>query len=79
MNCNLKLSRKQGNMLCKRNSDGRGWKEKVGDRSYRQKLLRCVRGRKGLAVCTEWCRPDATFSAQTEPLVGIRTLEGYIE
>ena len=33
----------------------------------------------GWAVCKEWCRPDATFSAQAEPLVEIRTLEQYTE
>jgi hypothetical protein len=34
---------------------------------------------KGWAVSKESCRPDATFSAQAEPLVEIRTLERYTE
>ena len=38
----------------------------------------CEAGR-GWAVCKEWCRPDATFSAQAEPLVEIGTLERYTE
>lgn len=32
---------------------------------------------KGWEVCRAYCTPDATFSAQAEPLLGIRTLEEY--
>jgi len=32
---------------------------------------------KGWEVCRRFCTPDASFSAQAEPLAEIRTLEGY--
>jgi predicted ester cyclase len=32
---------------------------------------------KGWDVCKQWCKPNATFSAQAEPLLEIKTLEGY--
>jgi predicted ester cyclase len=32
---------------------------------------------KGWDGCREYCTPDASFSAQAEPLAAIRTLEGY--
>ena len=34
---------------------------------------------KGWRGCKGWCRPDAIFSQQAEPLVEIRTLEQYTE
>jgi ketosteroid isomerase-like protein len=34
---------------------------------------------KGWAVCRAWCTPDATFSAQAEPLLEIKTLAGYCD
>jgi predicted ester cyclase len=34
---------------------------------------------KGWEVCEQYCTPDATFSAQAEPLEGIDTLEGYTD
>ena len=34
---------------------------------------------KGWAVCSNYCTPDATFSAQAEPLLDIRTLEEYTD
>lgn len=34
---------------------------------------------KGWEACREYCHPDATFSAQAEPLAEIDTLEGYTE
>ena len=34
---------------------------------------------KGWAACRQYCRPDATFSAQAEPLTEYRTLEQYTE
>jgi steroid delta-isomerase-like uncharacterized protein len=34
---------------------------------------------KGWAGCQQYCRPDATFSAQADALSGVTTLEGYTE
>src|SRR5438132_919249 len=34
---------------------------------------------KGWDVCKAYCRPDATFSAQAEPLAGVRTLQEYTD
>jgi len=34
---------------------------------------------KGWAVCGNYCTPNATFSAQAEPLVDMRTLEEYTD
>ena len=34
---------------------------------------------KGWAVCSAYCRPDASFAAQAEPLADMRTLEQYTE
>ena len=33
----------------------------------------------GWAVCSQFCHPDATFSAQADALNGIDTLEAYTE
>jgi predicted ester cyclase len=33
----------------------------------------------GWAACKAYCTPDATFSAQAEPLADVRTLEGYAD
>jgi predicted ester cyclase len=38
----------------------------------------CERG-KGWGACQSFCKPDATFSAQSEPLVEVRTLEAYAD
>ena len=38
----------------------------------------CEAGR-GWAACQEYCVPGATFSAQAEPLAGVKTLEAYAE
>ena len=32
---------------------------------------------KGSEKCSEWCTPDATFSAQAEPLADVKTLADY--
>lgn len=32
---------------------------------------------KGWDVCFAWCTPDASFSAQAEPLAEVRTLKDY--
>jgi len=34
---------------------------------------------KGWEACKTYCRPDATFSAQAEPLADIRSLQQYTE
>jgi predicted ester cyclase len=34
---------------------------------------------KGWAVCSAYCTPNATFSAQASPLSGVKTLEQYTE
>lgn len=34
---------------------------------------------KGWDACKAYCKPDATFSAQAEPLSDVRTLEQYAE
>jgi hypothetical protein len=34
---------------------------------------------KGWAVCGDYCTPDASFSAQAEPLTEVRTLRDYTE
>ena len=34
---------------------------------------------KGWAHCKSYCRPDATFSSQAEPIADINTLEGYCD
>jgi steroid delta-isomerase-like uncharacterized protein len=34
---------------------------------------------KGWAVCSAWCTPDATFAAQAEPLLDVKTLAQYTD
>ena len=34
---------------------------------------------KGWSVCRQWCTPDATFAAQAEPLLGVKSLEAYAD
>ncbi|HEY1730936.1 MAG TPA: ester cyclase [Terriglobales bacterium] len=34
---------------------------------------------KGWAACNAYCTPNATFSAQAEPLAGVNTLEQYTD
>jgi len=34
---------------------------------------------KGWAVCKQWCQEGATFSAQTDMLAEVTTLEGYTD
>jgi predicted ester cyclase len=34
---------------------------------------------KGWAVCKEWCAPNATFSAQAEPLADVHSLQQYTD
>ena len=39
-------------------------------------FVACETG-KGWEACSTYCTPDASFSAQAEPLLGITTLAGY--
>jgi predicted ester cyclase len=39
-------------------------------------FIACESG-KGWESCSEYCTPDATFSAQAEPLLDVRTLAAY--
>jgi hypothetical protein len=34
---------------------------------------------KGWEACKAYCKPDATFSAQAEPLADVRTLQAYAD
>ena len=34
---------------------------------------------KGWDACKAYCKPDATFSCQAEPLAEVRTLQGYTD
>jgi predicted ester cyclase len=34
---------------------------------------------KGWAVCQAYCTPGASFTAQSEPLVGVQTLQAYAD
>lgn len=38
----------------------------------------CETGR-GWQACAQYCKPDASFSAQAEPLADVTTLEAYTE
>jgi hypothetical protein len=38
----------------------------------------CEKG-KGWEACKAYCKPDATFSSQAEPLAEVRTLQGYTD
>lgn len=41
-------------------------------------FIACETG-KGWAVCKSYCTPDATFSAQAEPLADVKTLAAYCD
>lgn len=41
-------------------------------------FVACESG-KGWDVCRQYCTPDATFSAQAEPLLGVKTLHQYAD
>jgi predicted ester cyclase len=47
--------------------------------SNAKKFFEACEAGKGWGVCQEWCKPDATFSAQAEPLVDVRSLEQYTD
>jgi hypothetical protein len=44
-----------------------------------QKFFEACEAGKGWAVCKEWCTPNATFSAQAEPLADVRNLQQYTD
>src|SRR5215470_19673925 len=44
----------------------------------RQFFEACEAG-KGWAACQAYCKPDASFSAQAEPLLDVKTLQGYAD
>lgn len=44
----------------------------------RQFFDACESG-KGCAICKQWCTPEATFAAQAEPLMDVRTLWQYTD
>ena len=44
----------------------------------RQFFEACEAGR-GWDVCRAWCKPDASFAAQAEPLADVRTLKDYCD
>ena len=44
----------------------------------RQFFEACEAG-KGWAACQAYCKPDASFSSQAEPLVDVKTLQGYAD
>jgi predicted ester cyclase len=47
--------------------------------SVAQKFFEACEAGKGWAVCKEWCTPNATFSAQAEPLADVRNLQQYTD
>ena len=44
-----------------------------------EKLFDACETGKGWEVCSEFCHPDATFSAQAGALAEVNTLEGYTD
>lgn len=44
-----------------------------------QRFFEACESGKGWAVCGDYCTPDASFSAQAEPLTEVRTLRDYTE
>ena len=44
-----------------------------------KKFFEACEAGKGWAVCKEWCTPNATFSAQAEPLADVRNLQQYTD
>jgi len=44
-----------------------------------QKFFEACETGKGWEGCRQYCHPDATFSAQAEPLADVRTLQEYTD
>lgn len=47
--------------------------------SVAEKFFEACETGKGWDGCKEYCTPDATFSAQAEPLADVKSLEAYAE
>ena len=47
--------------------------------SVAQKFFEACETGKGWKVCSAYCTPTATFSAQAEPLLGVKTLAEYTD
>lgn len=45
--------------------------------SVAEKFFEACETGKGWEACSEYCTPDATFSAQAEPLLDVKTLAQY--
>ncbi len=44
-----------------------------------QQFFEACEAGKGWDACSAYCHPDASFSAQSEPLAEVRTLQAYTE
>ena len=44
-----------------------------------QTILRRLRNGKGWDACKAYCHPNATFTAQAEPLADVKTLQQYTD
>ncbi|HUB10351.1 MAG TPA: nuclear transport factor 2 family protein [Acetobacteraceae bacterium] len=44
-----------------------------------QSFFEACEAGKGWSVCSAYCTPDATFSAQAEPLMDVKTLQQYAD
>ena len=44
-----------------------------------QEFFAACEAGKGWDVCRRYCKPDATFSAQAEPLADVKTLQQYAD
>jgi hypothetical protein len=49
----------------------------IGD--VAERFFRSCETGQGWEGCQEYCHPDATFTAQAEPLAGITTLADYAD
>jgi len=48
-------------------------------REQAEQFFEACESGKGFDVCSAYCHPDATFSAQADVLAGVDTLEAYTE
>jgi predicted ester cyclase len=51
--------------------------EAISIASIAEKFFTACETGKGWDACSKYCTPDATFSAQAEPLLGVKTLADY--
>src|SRR5271169_5458828 len=47
--------------------------------SLAEKFFDACEAGKGWEACSAYCTPDATFAAQAEPLLGVKTLAEYTD